>query len=483
MVHVDGSPIVAARPWRESPSQRLEPHAVVEGFDALCPLDTSNATPATTVAVEVHAYRLDGSSQRLGPVAVSTALDDLPVPQDALEFRRQTDALREAATVADERRLLVVTHSLDLGGAQLYVEELLRGLLPSPDVACLVVAPADGPLRRPLEQRGITVEVLGNYPGDIVDYEARVAALATLARAHGVNRALVNTMSAALGADTCRRLGIPYVWAIHESVDPLLFWIEAYGGAGYHPEVRKLGLDALNHAEQLVFEADATLELYRSTAPAGRCVKIPYGIDFTSVDDYRARVDRAGLRASLGYSDEEIVFVCVGTMEPRKLQTGLVLAFHAIVRRFPHARLVLVGDLPERPYSAAVHELIDRLGVAATVAVVPVTPDVYDWYHAADVVVSASDLESMPRSLMEAMAFERVILSTAVFGVTELIADGRTGFLMAPRELDAMIEGFERVLALSADERTAIGRAASASVRAAHDASAYVSAFRTLLLG
>jgi glycosyltransferase involved in cell wall biosynthesis len=176
------------------------------------------------------------------------------------------------------------------------------------------------------------------------------------------------------------------------------------------------------------------------------------------------------------------VFVCVGTTEPRKLQTGLVLAFQTVARNFPEARLVLVGDVPGRPYSDAVHEVIERSGLEASITVVPVTPDVFDWYLVADAIVSTSDLESMPRSLIEAMGFERVVLSTDVFGVRELIEDGRTGFLMEPRNLRAIIDGFERVLALSPAKRVAIGRAAAQFVRAEHDASAYVEAYRELLL-
>jgi D-inositol-3-phosphate glycosyltransferase len=112
---------------------------------------------------------------------------------------------------------------------------------------------------------------------------------------------------------------------------------------------------------------------------------------------------------------------------------------------------------------------------------VPITDDPVSWYVAADVVVSASDLGSMPRSLIEAMACGRVVLSSDVFGVPELIRDGQTGLLMGDRDLHALVDGLERVLCLSPAARSQIGHAAAAHVRQSHDATHFVSVYRDLL--
>jgi glycosyltransferase involved in cell wall biosynthesis len=375
----------------------------------------------------------------------------------------------------------VVTHSLELGGGQLYLDQLLRGLLPNPKVFCLLVAPRDGPLRRTAEECGIAVLITGPYAhDDLLAYENQVLELAAVAQCHEIDIALINTMSAALGADACSRLGLPYLWAIHESVPPELFWVEAYGVAGCHPEIRRRGIRALGDAGGLIFEADATLDLYSNATIPDRLLKVPYGIDMEPIDRYRDRSDRRELRRAEGIADDDIALVSIGTMEPRKSQAGLVLAFAQITQKHPRARLILVGDMPGA-YSAAVHKLVDQLGLSQQIVIEPIDPDVYSWYSIADIVVNASDLESMPRSLLEAMAFERVVLSTDVFGVSELIEDGNTGFLMAPRDLAALIDGFDRVLALSASERSLIGAAASRAVRASHNSSGYIAAYRDLL--
>ena len=64
-----------------------------------------------------------------------------------------------------------------------------------------------------------------------------------------------------------------------------------------------------------------------------------------------------------------------------------------------------------------------------------------------DLLVCASDVESLPRTVLEAMAWELPVLATAVYGLPELIDDGETGWLCAPRDVDALADGLRRALA------------------------------------
>ena len=69
---------------------------------------------------------------------------------------------------------------------------------------------------------------------------------------------------------------------------------------------------------------------------------------------------------------------------------------------------------------------------------IPITPDVDPWYGMADILVCASDIESLPRTVLEAMAWETPVLATSVFGLPELIDDGETGWLCEPRDMLAL---------------------------------------------
>jgi glycosyltransferase involved in cell wall biosynthesis len=105
------------------------------------------------------------------------------------------------------------------------------------------------------------------------------------------------------------------------------------------------------------------------------------------------------------------------------------------------------------------------------------------WHGAADVLVCASDLESLPRVVLEAMAFETPVLASRVFGLPEVIEDGRTGWLCEARDVASLTAALDRVLGTPVAQRAEVGRAASRSVRQRHDPDAYVERLVALLEG
>jgi glycosyltransferase involved in cell wall biosynthesis len=380
-------------------------------------------------------------------------------------------------------RLAVFTHRLDLGGAQLYLQEVLRHLLRNGDVrSCLVVSEWDGILRAELEQLGATVHVTDYPVRSERAYESRHADLSRLLRDHGAQVAIANTMGAGIGADVAQRLGIPVVWAIHESYIPEDFWTAAYGDDGIAPEVRSSVLRAFARAPAIVFVADATRAAYSAIGDRARLVTIPYGIPLEEIAEFRRTADRCAIRQAAGIPMDATVLLCVGTVEPRKAQAALVVAFAEVAPEFPEAVLVLVGDTGS-PYAEGVRELAQRLGMADRVRLEAVSPDPYPWYAAADAFVMASDVESMPRALLEAMAFHLPVAAAEVWGVPELVTDGCDGLLFPPRDIGAAADALRRVLGLSSHARARLAEMGARTVEEKHDVRGYVDAYRTLLHG
>jgi D-inositol-3-phosphate glycosyltransferase len=484
---VDGRDAGLARPLA-SPRPDLaslpEPIAPLAGFTHTVDLDGRQPGDRVHVGAEL-VTRTRRSALDSVAVTVGPRRDDVRVAPHVQTLRtRVADVCAEpAAADLPPVRLLVVTHQLGLGGGQLYLTELLRRLLVELDISCLVVSPRDGPLRAELEDLGATIHLSGDYPVTSPGrYEAALLELAALARDHGCNVALVNTMGAFIGADLARRLGIPAVWAIHESYPLGEYWHAAYGPDGSDPYVRVQAVEALAEAAALVFEADATRRQYEPYADGRRLLTVPYGITVADVDQYRADADRAALRRANGITDDATVLLCMGTYEPRKGQGALAAAFAEIADDFPNPVFVFVGDTGG-PYAEGVHDVVDRLGVGDRVRFVPVVADIYAWYLMADALVSASDVESLPRSVLEAMAFEVPVLAASVFGLPELIEDGVNGLLCAPRDIGALVAGLRRLLWLAPEERARLGTAGAKVVRERHDASIYAGVYRTLLRG
>jgi glycosyltransferase involved in cell wall biosynthesis len=374
-------------------------------------------------------------------------------------------------------RPLVVTHSLDLGGAQLYLLDLLRGMHNQAPFNCTVLTMADGPLRAPLEDLGFRVHVTTPMPlGDATRYAGRVEELAAWAKPGVFDLVLVNTTVAFHGVELASALGIPAVWAIHESYSPSMLWALI---GDLDPEVRRRAEEALHETAAALFEADATRRLYEAAVGAERCVTLPYGVDFAAIDAERSRFDRTAARRRRGVPDDAQVVLCVGTIEPRKAQVPLVQAFGLIAERHPRARLVLIGARDDA-YTRALEDYVATCSFRSRVEILPVLPDLGPWYGLSDLFVCASDVESLPRSVLESMAWGTPVVAADVFGLPELIEDGETGWLFPTRDVRAMADAIDRALGESEDELQRIATAAQQLVHERHALGSYVSACREL---
>jgi glycosyltransferase involved in cell wall biosynthesis len=213
--------------------------------------------------------------------------------------------------------------------------------------------------------------------------------------------------------------------------------------------------------------------MYDPLLRPGASEVVPYGVDTAEIEEYRRTHDRAELRRSLGIADSTLVFLCLGTIEPRKAQIALVQAFSGSeILRDRDIVLVLVGARPGSVYVECLQDYLTALR-EPRVAVVPEQTDTSPWHFAADVFVCASDVESLPRSILEAMAFSTPIISTRVFGVPELIVDGETGYLCRTRDVGALRAMLERTCATDPEQLRAMGRAAHDHVQRRHDPSIY----------
>jgi glycosyltransferase involved in cell wall biosynthesis len=448
------------------------PGGAVSGFELIA--DLSDQTGPEKVTLHVLAIGAAGERLELGPLRVGVAADpgaEAPKPP----------AVRPAA--ADEagrgsgRRLLVFTHQLDAGGAQTFLVQLIRGMLARGSFEPTVVSALNGPLRGELEELGVRVHTgIGSPIYDLESHLDRVEELTAWASPLGFDAVLVNTASplASPGAEVAERLGIPAIWAIHESFPPAVLWAELDSG------VRALSEAALSNAAFAVFEAEATQRLYEDAVGAERCLTVPYGLDIEPIDAERKGFDREEARRAAGIDAGAEVVLCVGSIEPRKAQVSLAQAFDLVAERHPRAQLAFLGAR-DNESSRLLADWAGSLRAANRIRLVPVTPEVGAWYGLSDLLVCASDIESLPRTVLEAMAWELPVLATSVFGLPELIDDGETGWLCADRDVEALAEALDRVLGVEPGQRISIGRNGRRRVEDRHALDSYCEEIEQLL--
>ena len=181
-------------------------------------------------------------------------------------------------------------------------------------------------------------------------------------------------------------------------------------------------------------------------------------------------------RAKQGFSEEDVLFVCVARFAPQKNHALLISAFAKGPAADPKAHLVLAGQGVLR---AQLQERVNELGLTNRVHFLGLRRDIPDVLGAADIFALGSDYEGNPLSVIEAMAAGLPIVSTAAGGVPELLQNGKQGFIVQPGHGEELSEAMV-ILLKDRDLRRTMGAAAAARAKEKFDVSAMVRAYEDL---
>ncbi|HEX5441429.1 MAG TPA: glycosyltransferase [Ktedonobacterales bacterium] len=152
---------------------------------------------------------------------------------------------------------------------------------------------------------------------------------------------------------------------------------------------------------------------------------------------------RQALANTLGVAGDGPVVVFVGRLVPEKGVAVLVEAFAQLLSGYPTAKLVIVGDGPDR---ASLEALARRLQIARSVVFAGARNDVAPFYLLADVVAIPSLSEPFGIVAVEAMAAGRPVVASNVGGLADTVVDGQTGRLAPPGDAPALAEALAWVL-------------------------------------
>lgn len=191
--------------------------------------------------------------------------------------------------------------------------------------------------------------------------------------------------------------------------------------------------------------------------PASRLHQIYCGIDTGKFQP--ARSERAlAFRRQQGWEEDHIVFGVVGACDlPRgKGQIEFVEAASQLRADFPHARYAIIGDGTLKPWLG---KRAAALGLEQIVRFVPFNHEIPVIMSALDVLVHpAVGTEALGLVLWEGMASGKPLIASRLDGVPEAFVEGRHGFLVPPRDADALAKAI-RVLLTDVALREQFGEA------------------------
>jgi len=314
----------------------------------------------------------------------------------------------------------------NFGGVERNLLSLAQGLDPNQFPPIVVTLAYPGELARLARQAGIPTEFIPMRSRlDIVRAGRR---LIEIAERRGAG--LVHTFgirSNTLAAFARKRLAIPWVIRLpnintRDYRNPARGWLSHWFN------------------NQLIRRADALqvispqLEAYvRSWPhPPRRIYCIPNGVD---LGGYIRENQAQGVRERLRISGDAPVIGSMGRLDKIKGYDLLLHAYQKITQKIPEARLLLVGDGPERLPLA---ELAARLSLPHPVIFTGYTEDVKPYLAVLSLFVCSSRSEGVPHSLLEAMAMGLPIVSTRVGGIESVMEDRREGWLIPAEDVDAL---------------------------------------------
>jgi len=170
-------------------------------------------------------------------------------------------------------------------------------------------------------------------------------------------------------------------------------------------------------------------------------VRVVYnGID---LDQFKPRVEREEQCRLLGLNSKAPIVGTVARLVHLKGVDVFLKAAEAVLKKFPSAQFVVVGDGPE------CHQLKRRsqaLGIASSVRFLGSRGDVADTARVFNVGVLSSRTEALPMVILEYMSLSVPVVATNVGGVSEMVGHGETGLLISEDDPSALAGALEVLL-------------------------------------
>ena len=357
--------------------------------------------------------------------------------------RFDVDAVRPPTASRHPVRLAAVTHNLENQGAPTTLMDLVTGLATAGVIDPIVLSPVDGPLRVEYERAGVPVLVRRDLP-DQISHESGpltidFAQIGSVFRDLEVEVVLANTLRCYWGVKAAKLMGIPSIWAQHES-EP---W-ESY--FDYLPvNLRSTAYETFADPYRVIYVAEATRRAWQPLETRRNFKVIRHGIPPERLVQETSRWTRESARKKLGIPADAAVLSTVGSICRRKGQLDLAEAYAKLPNGLRDSSYVyLAGKIVEPDYAEELREAIADHG--ARVILTGHIEDPFLYYIASDIVICTSRLESAPRVLHEAMACARPIITTPVFGIPEIVRSETNALFYPVGDADALARAIATLL-------------------------------------
>lgn len=367
-------------------------------------------------------------------------------------------------------RVLHVINRFEVGGMQLVLSKVMRRLgTEGFEPRICTMHGFDSDLQSRMQVEG-NIYVVGGAEGRLQFSVPRLARIMRDFRpdiVHSRNWGAIEAIPAA------RLAGVPVV--IHSEHG---YEVNTISGLPTRQRVLRRIFYAMADAILAVTNELSEFHARQAWVPNGRIRVVYNGVD-TDLFGPRSQ-ERTIARESLGFPPGTFAIGSVGRLTAIKDHATLLRAAEILIREGVEVRVVLVGPGGER--SSLETLASESAELRGRVVFVGGTERVPELLNALDTFVLPSLSEGLSNTLLEAMATGLPVVATGVGGNPEVVEEGRSGFLFAPRDVVGLSELLRRLAGAPALRRQ-IGTAARRRVLDEFSLERMFLAYRELYLG
>lgn len=327
-----------------------------------------------------------------------------------------------------KKKLMFLIWALDVGGSERLLVKLVQQIPKDRYDITVVCLFWKGVWADELETKGIKVVSMGKRKGFDPWILPRLISLMRREKPDLVNTHLWT-------ADLWGRLsavlaGVKHIVVTEQNVDVWKRW--------YNKIIDRV---LFRWTDYVICVSDGVVGFYHKElgVPHRKMRMIPNAIDITPFD----RPECADFRLVLGRGGEYI-FTCAARLHAQKAHEVLFESVELLcLKGVTGFRVNLVGDGERR---RELEGLVRAKKLEDRIAFLGLRQDIPAILSQSDAFVLSSDYEGMPLAILEAMAARLPVVATAVGGVPQLVMDGETGYLVPPRQPQALADAMAALL-------------------------------------
>lgn len=321
-------------------------------------------------------------------------------------------------------KILYVITKADLGGAQVHLLDLIRGVGDEFEVS--VAVGEEGYFTESLHEMGVDYDIVSDlvHPMRPMHDLRATRALRRLIRHSKPDLVHCHTSKAGIvGRVAAYTLGVPtlftaHTWCFAEQTS----WKWKIIGTPAERIVARCTSAIIN-----VSEANRRLALNHSVGSEARLYTIYNGIPDTP------------LRAHPGEDRQPVILMAARFVQQKNHEALL----RAVGVSNLQCQVVFAGDGPRR---SQIEHLAQELDLGNRVTFVGERRDIANLMARAHIFALPSNWEGFPLTILEAMRAGLPVVASAVGGVAEAVIDGTTGFVVPPNDLDMFSDRLSRLV-------------------------------------